>query len=169
MANPKYIEWLKPDNLLRLTAWARDGLTDEQIANNMGINVSTLYKWKNDNSEINDALKKGKEVVDIQVENALFKRAIGYTVTLEKDFKLKEVVYDNNGKKVCEKEYLQMGHEQQHVPADTTAQIFWLKNRKAAVWRDKQDVEHSGEIKNATHEVLLAALKERKVEGLNDE
>ncbi|NCB72309.1 MAG: helix-turn-helix domain-containing protein, partial [Clostridia bacterium] len=79
MAKGKYQEWLEPDGLLKLEGWARDGLNDEQIAKNMGINVATLYKYKNLYSKINEALKRGKEVIDIEVENALYKRAIGYT------------------------------------------------------------------------------------------
>lgn len=73
MAKGKYQEWLTPDGLLLLEAWARNGLTDEQIAANMGIDARTLYRWKKQHGQICHALKKGKEVVDIQVENALFK------------------------------------------------------------------------------------------------
>ena len=87
MAKGKFQKWLEPDGLLLLEGWARDGLTDEQIASNCGITASTLYDWKGKYSEISEALKKGKEVVDIQVENALLKRALGYRydeVTREK-------------------------------------------------------------------------------------
>ena len=79
MAKGKYEYWLSPDGLLRLEAYARDGLTDEQIAHNMGISPATLYNYKRDHLEILEALKKGKEVVDIEVENALLKRALGYS------------------------------------------------------------------------------------------
>src|SRR5690625_7906107 len=74
----KYEEWLTKEGLLKIEGWARDGLTDEQIAKNMGISRSTLNEWKNKYSDILDTLKKGKEVVDLQVENALLKRALGY-------------------------------------------------------------------------------------------
>ena len=77
MAKGKYQRWLEPDGLLLLEGWARDGLTDEQIAGNVGITATTLYEWKNRFPEISEALKKGKEIVDIQVENALLKRALG--------------------------------------------------------------------------------------------
>ena len=79
MAKGKYEYWLTPEGLLKLEGWARDGLTDEQIAENMGISRSTLNAWKDKYSDISDTLKKGKEVVDRQVENALLKRALGYT------------------------------------------------------------------------------------------
>ena len=78
MAKGKYQRWLEPDGLLLLEGWARDGLTNEQIAHNMGITAKTLYVWKSAYGEICEALKKGKEIVDIQVENALLKRALGY-------------------------------------------------------------------------------------------
>ena len=62
MAKGKYQEWLEPEGLLRIEGWARDGLTDEQIAHNIGIATKTLYEWKNQYSKICEALKKGKEV-----------------------------------------------------------------------------------------------------------
>ena len=77
MAKGKYEYWLSSEGLLKLESWARDGLIDEQIAENIGINPATLYDWKKKYPEISEALKKGKEVVDIEVENALLKRALG--------------------------------------------------------------------------------------------
>ena len=74
MAKGKYEEWRKKEKLILLEGWARDGLTDEQIAKNMGISRSTLSDWKKKYSDISDILKKGKEVVDREVENALLKR-----------------------------------------------------------------------------------------------
>lgn len=81
VAKGKYQKWLEPENLLRVEGWARDGLTDEDIAANMGISRSTLNDWKNKHSDISDALKKGKEVVDRQVENALLKEALDGNIT----------------------------------------------------------------------------------------
>lgn len=87
---PKYEIWLESDNLLRLEGWARDGLTDEQIAHNIGINRTTLYAWKAKYTDFSDALKRGKEVVDILVENALLKSAMGYKF----DEVVKERIYN---------------------------------------------------------------------------
>ena len=83
MAKGKYVEWTTEDGLVLLQGWARDGLTDEQIAHNIGIHVGTLYAWKNRHPEIDEALKKGKEVVDYEVENALLRKALSGDVTAQ--------------------------------------------------------------------------------------
>lgn len=124
MAKPKWEKWTKEDGLILLAGWARDGLTDEQIAHNMGIARSTLNEWKVKYSVIGDTLKKNKEYVDIQVENALLKRALGYEV---EEVKV-EIMPDGTKKGIQYK---------RHIPPDTTAQIFWLKNRRADKWRNK--------------------------------
>lgn len=102
MAKGKFEKWLTPEGLLLLEGWARDGFTDKQIAEKMHIGYSTLQTWKSKYQDIQDSLKKGKEVVDYEVENALLASAL-----------------DGN----------------------TTAQIFWLKNRRPDKWRDKQKEE----------------------------
>lgn len=130
MANGKYEYWLTPDGLLLLEAWARDGLTDEQIALKMGINVATLYRYKQSYCEICDALKKGKEIVDIQVENALLKRAMGYE-------------YEETKIIISEKDGRRVETVKKQMPPDTTAQIFWLKNRKPEKWRDRVEVQNN--------------------------
>lgn len=129
MATGKYQEWLEPDGLLRLEAWARDGLTDEQLAARIGIAVGTLYDWKKKYPEISEALKRGKEVVDIQVENTLLKRALGYDYTEERV---------ESGKDGAKK-FIKTVQVTKHVSPDTTALIFWLKNRKPKEWRDKPE------------------------------
>lgn len=135
MAKGKYQEWLEENNLIKLEAWARNGLTDEQLANNMGINVATLYTWKKKYGEINEALKRGKEVVDIEVENSLLKAAKGYFVDEEKQY-----ISEVNGVVTKRKEITK-----KYIAPNTTAQIFWLKNRKPIEWRDKNIVELDGE------------------------
>ncbi|MCH5271590.1 MAG: helix-turn-helix domain-containing protein [Lachnospiraceae bacterium] len=125
MATGKYKVWLDPDGLTLIEAWARNGLTDEEIAKKMGITRSTLYEWKKKYPDISDALKKGKEIVDIQVENALLKRALGY------EYEEISEEYGVDGNLVKRKVTVK-----QVVP-DTTAQIYWLKNRNPEQWRDK--------------------------------
>lgn len=139
MAKGKYQDWLTPDGLLLLEGWAREGLTDEQIAKNMGINIATLYRWKADYCDICDAIKKGKAPVDFQVENALLKSALGFTQKVRKPIKVrKETQKAGVGKVVEEKiEYVE---EEVYIPPSNTAQIFWLKNRRPDKWRDKQEV-----------------------------
>ena len=83
MAKGKYEYWLTPEGLTRLEGWARDGLTDEQISGNMGIGYSTLQTWKSKYQDIQDTLKKGKEVVDYEVENALLKNALDGNITAQ--------------------------------------------------------------------------------------
>jgi transcriptional regulator with XRE-family HTH domain len=145
MAKGKAQYWITEEGLLKIGAWARDGLSDKQIADNMGISRSTLNEWKKKYPDISDTIKKDKAVADIQVENALFKRAVGYTVTLKKPIKVKKVSY-RDGKKVREEEKVEYAEEELHVPSDTTAAIFYLKNRKPDTWRDKQDVQVSGSL-----------------------
>lgn len=118
---------------MRLEGWARDGLTDEQIARNVGINPATLYKWIERFHEIGEALKRGKAPVDFEVENALRKRALGY------DYE--EVITEmyGDGKKHVKK-------VKRHVPPDVTAQIFWLKNRRPDRWRDKPVDQQSEDV-----------------------
>ena len=140
MAKGKYEKWLELDGLLLLTAWARDGLTDAQIATNMGIAYSTLREWKDKFSALSAALKKGKEVTDIEVENSLFKRAMGYSY----DEVTQELVTDVDEYGDVIKALKVTKVVRKEAQPDTTAQIFWLKNRKPEQWRDKSNVELTG-------------------------
>lgn len=130
IAKSKYETDVKP-RLVEIEAWKRDGLTDEQIFKNLGISRDTFYKYKEKYTDFSDALKKGKEVADIEVENALFKRAIGY--------KYKEVIKEV--KEVDGKKSTYVKEVIKEMPGDVGAQIFWLKNRKSSKWKDKQDID----------------------------
>ena len=116
--------------------WQRESM---RCGRNMGIALSTLKEWIKKYPAISAALKKGKELADYEMENALYKKGTGYTVTLRKPIKLKEVEYDNNGKKISEKEKIEYAEVEEYIPPDVTAQIFWLKNRKPETWRDKRE------------------------------
>lgn len=98
----------------------------------MGISVSTLCEWKNKFPELSEALKKSREVADYIVENELFESCKTRTVTVKKPIKLKKVMVD--GKKRLEEERIEYAEEQVVVPANVTAQIFWLKNRRPEKW-----------------------------------
>ena len=145
MAKGKYADWLTPEGLLKIEGWARDGLTDEQIAKNIGISRSTLNVWKDRYSDISDALKKGKDIIDRQVENALLKRALGYEYEEVKEKFEYGVITERT---VTKKE----------VVPDTTAQIFWLKNRKPDKWRDKPGYEDTSELDKL--DAILKGLKD---------
>jgi hypothetical protein len=115
-----------------LKGWKRDGLTDEQIAHNMGIGMTTFYRWQTEHGEFREALKKGREVADYEVVNALFKRATGY----EYNKKISEIHYRTiKGKRVETSRIDRVTIEQ--VAPDTGAAIYWTKNRMADRWRDK--------------------------------
>ena len=131
----KYYTHVEP-KLILVEGWARDGLIDEQIAKNLGIAYSTFREYKNKHLALSAALKKGKEVIDYEVENSLLKKAMGYNAEVAKTIKVKEVYYDEQGRR-CEKEQLKTAVDEVHIPADTTAQIFWLKNRRPDKWRDR--------------------------------
>lgn len=120
----KYADWLTEDGLTCVEGWARDGLTELDISKNMGISLSTLADWKVRFPNFLDALKRGKAPVDFKVENALLKRALGYTYTEVKTIELPDGT--------CRIE-----STVKEVLPDTTAQIFWLKNRRMKQWRDK--------------------------------
>lgn len=137
----KYDQWLTEEGLLKITGWARDGLIDKQIAHNMGVSYTSLREWKKNFPEVAEALRKGKEVVDREVENALYKSAIGYTQIIRKPVKVRDVEYDpKTGRKIRELERWVAVEEEIHVPPQVTAQIFWLKNRKPDQWREKNDL-----------------------------
>lgn len=135
MAKGKYQKWLEPESLILLEGWARNGLTDEQIARNMGITPSTLYVWKDRFSEFSESLKRGKEVSDFMVENAMFKSAIGHKVKVKKPIKLRTEKQKVGEGKIVE-EHIEYVEEEIYIKPEVTAQIFWLKNRRTKVWRD---------------------------------
>lgn len=111
------------------------GATDAQLAEFFDIRVSTLKNWKAAHPEFLAALKKGKAEADGQVAKSLYRRALGYSHPAVK------IVADAKTGAEHTVRYTE------RYPPDTTAAIFWLKNRKPEQWRDKQDQEHRGEIK----------------------
>lgn len=137
----KHERWLTREGLVRIQGWARDGLTLQQIAKNCGVAKQTFYSWRAKFPELEKAMEQGKDSADREVENALYKSALGYTVKIVKPVKTKVVDYDpKTGKKIRETEIWKAVEEEIHVPAQVTAQIFWLKNRKPDQWREKNDL-----------------------------
>lgn len=148
MARPsKYFTHVEP-KLNLVEAWARDGLVDEEIAKNLGIGLTSFYEYKLKYAEFAESLKNGKDDIDIIVENALLKRAVGF----EYEEETREPLYNPvTGEPILNEEGKPMivttKVVRKMVNPDTTAQIFWLKNRRPKQWRDKQDIEHSGSMK----------------------
>lgn len=141
-----YRDYLTDDGLIKLEGWARDGLTNVQIAHNIGIAEGTIYDWMKKYPKIDEALKTGKEVIDRQVENALLNKALGYT-------------YDEVRVEDSDKDGIKKIVTTKHLAGDTTAMIFWLKNRKPEQWRDKREIEHSGEIDAGASKALEERLE----------
>jgi hypothetical protein len=120
---PEYIDTVKKLCLL--------GATDKQMADIFGVAESTFNKWKIDHPEFSESLKEGKEIADAQVASSLFNRALGYSHN-EDDIRAV------NGEIVITPTI-------KHYPPDTTACIFWLKNRQPKLWREKQPEVGEGE------------------------
>ena len=130
--------------MTRLKGWARDGLTDEQIAKNAGVAYSTFRDWMGRFPALSAAIKEGKAPVDIEVENALLKSALGYHVTVKKAIKVKKEMQKPGVGKVVE-EHIEYIDEDIYIPPNGIAQIFWLKNRRPDRWRDHPDMPVSTE------------------------
>ena len=129
----KYTEWITEEGLLNIEGCARDGLTDKQIAENIGVAYSTFRDWIKRFPALSAPLKRGKEVIDRQVENALLKRALGYE-------------YVETTKELTDLGLTVTKQVTKQVAPDTTAQIFWLKNRKPKEWRDKKETDVTGNL-----------------------
>lgn len=129
MANTKY----KPEYKEQAKKLCALGAIDEDIADFFEVDVRTIYNWKNEFPEFKEALQEAKDLVDAKVVRSLFERATGYSCTDTK-------FASHEGKITDVQEYTR------HYPPDTTAQIFWLKNRKPDEWRDTTHHEHKGQV-----------------------
>ncbi len=130
-----------------LVGRSKHGLTDTELAAKLGVAVRTVHRWKKDHPEFREALIETKAILDARVEMSLFRRATGYLVT-------KTEVTTEDGtetKRVTKTE---------EIAPDVQACRLWLMNRDPERWRDRQQVEHSGEIKiDDARAVLLARLR----------
>lgn len=142
MAVNAYTTKIQP-RLEEIKQWCLDGHTDKEMYEALGINADTFYKYKKIKSEFSETLKQTKEIADNQVQDSLWKRANGYDVTEKK------TTYDRDGNVVKSEETVK------HIPPDPTSCIFWLKNRNPREWRDKQEIEHSGEVEQTV--IILPA------------
>lgn len=167
MARSKY-ESHVCGRLYEISEWARDGCIDDEIAKRLGVALSTFYVYKKRYSEFSESLKKGKEIADYEVEDALFKRASGYEYEevvykrmelTEKEFKQEcaRLLKANDGLGEGEKldpedvlvnaptsKMIEVKRMKKQMPTDTIANIFWLNNRQSQKWSDRKEVNHSG-------------------------
>lgn len=117
---------------MQIEGWARDGLTNEQLAANMGVTVKTFYEWQARFVEFREAIKRGKAPVDIEVENALLKRARGF----EYEEVTTEIIEQPDG---SQRKHIK--RTKKIVMPDTMAAIYWLNNRRPDLWKNRKAVE----------------------------
>lgn len=164
----KYHEWITEQGLGIVAGWKRNGLTDEQIAKNIGVRRETIYDWAKRFPNFSNAIKTGREQADLQVENALFKRAVGYFYD-----EVKEEYETKRGSDGSEREHLKKRTvTRKEVVPEVTAQIFWLKNRASNRWRNDDRLivnDTKDEKASDLHVTILSALKDRKVPGFDDD
>lgn len=154
MATGKYKEWLEPDKLILLQGWRRDGLNIAQIANNVGVSEGTFNNWCTQHREIREAIKKGEEVCIYEVENALYKAAIGYDVVETEQIETEMPDGSVSTQKRAKK---------RHIPPSIGAICFILKNRRSSKWQDKPTV-----IDTSALDKLDAILKEARENAKNE-
>lgn len=132
----KYYDYVHP-YLKRIEHLCRMGATEEEICQKLGISISSFALYKAEYSELSESLKRGKSDADDAVEAALFKRATGYTT---EEVKTNTYVDNNNNQKQFRTSITR------EIPPDTTAAIFWLKNRRPEKWRDRHELGIDGNI-----------------------
>lgn len=145
----KYEDWLTKDGLLRIEGWARDGLSLSQIAHNVGVADSTFRKWRDEHEAISAAIKRGNAPVDLEVENAMLKSALGHKETVRKAIKVKTEKQKVGEGKIVE-EHIEYVDEEVYIPPQVIAQIFWLKNRRPDKWKDKIEQTVVTEVEDLT-------------------
>lgn len=137
----------KPEYVEQAAKLCELGATDEEMGDFFKVSTRTIYRWKNEYPEFCQALKIGKDAADQRVERSLYQKATGYYVVEQESHKLKIDQY---------KEEIEVVDVEKYVQPDTTAGIFWLKNRKGAEWRDKKEVEVT-----VNHEDRLDRIREK--------
>ena len=159
MAKRKYTE----DFPQLAEMYAREGMIEADIAKKLGVSSVTFEDYKNKYPKFLNALKRGKAPIDFEVENSLLKRAMGYDI----EETHKEIVINEKG----EPEVKSIKTVKKHIPPDTTAIIFWLKNRMKARWRENSniDLDLKGVRSIIVHDNDMAKkLEELEKQGLNE-
>lgn len=166
MARQKWKEWAENhENQSVLTAWARAGMTDEQIAGRIGISRSTLSEWKGKYEGIAKALRGGKDFANRLVEDALFRAALGGEVTVKKAVKVKVVEYDRmSGKRIGEREEIVAAEETEYIKPDVKAIEFWLRNRAKNEWAEREE-----EVEEAKGMIIMTDEQATQVKEIMEE
>ncbi len=142
------------ENLKSIEIWAKQGMSEKQIAMNLKISYSYFREQKKTLLALSEALCRGKIVADVAVENALYNRCLGYNAIETKEVKLKDIYYDEHDNK-CQKERVEVVEVQRHIPADPGAQKFWLMNRQKDSWKDNpHKVENDKELLKIKKELV---------------
>ena len=136
VAKGKYAQWLTPEGLGCIEAWCRDGLDDKELAKSMGISPSTLYDWLGKHSEISEAVTRGRGGAREQIENSVYKKALGYTVTVKEPMKIRHRYWNEKTQHMEEDEKVVMAEREIHIPADPKSAQFWLTNRNRDRWAE---------------------------------
>ena len=136
----------RPEFIEAAAAMCADGAIDIELAQAFSVNISTITRWATAHPEFRAALKVAKKPADERVERSLYSRAMGYS------FEAVKIFMPAGADKPVYAPYIE------HVPPDPTSMIFWLKNRKPEAWRDKQEVDHTG---NLTLEALVLKAREK--------
>lgn len=166
--------YLLAERSIVLTQWARNGLTKDEIAGNMNISSQTLYEWQKKCPDISECLKNARAYAHARVENALYQKAIGYTVIKQQPVKKKVADYDGVGKKIGEHEEIELIEVTEQLPPDMGAIAFYLKNNMPEKYKDKwpeaDDREEEQEQENMclrdfTKAVAKAVISENKKNG----
>ena len=138
MRKTKFETWVSEHGLELVRKLAEDGYSLEEIAIRTGITPEELELWRHRHKKLRDALELGRREADYSVIEALYKRAVGYNVLTKKTHKLKRIDFDPvTGKKIREYEELATADDEDYVPPDLRASIFWLKNRQPERWSEK--------------------------------
>lgn len=160
-----------------IAAWKRNGITDTKIGTYLDVSATTLLRYKAlgdpDNKlydkkyrEFFDVMTLNREIADGSVENALFKSSQGHIVALKKPVKLKEIIYNDDGKKIGEKEFLVDAITEEYIPPQVPAQVFWLKNRKKEEWREKQEqLDADGQAIQNVKDILISVRETVQLKG----
>lgn len=193
MAHAEYKKWLELDNLTKLRSWARDGLTNEQIAKKIGVKRQTFQRWLSTYSDMSDALKKGKEIVDAEIEDSFISVMKKHTLTTTQYKMVKKDEFNLKAERTKFANIYKLDHPQatreeiaiataEHVDVyekipisktvtevdpNASAIIFWLKNRRPDVYRD-QTFQKLNEA-NARKTLAEAQLSEAQLKAIEED